>query len=92
MVAGTSYARTGVHAHAEDHVFYVIAGTLSVFLNDAWSHVAKGGYAVIPRGAPHNFENQGSVPAGFIAFNAPSGFETRMPDIAAALSAEDLRL
>src|SRR3974390_3926268 len=29
----------GVHAHPEDHVFYVIAGTLSLRVNDDWSHV-----------------------------------------------------
>ena len=28
-----------VHAHPEDHVFYVIAGTLSLRVNDDWSHV-----------------------------------------------------
>ena len=26
----------GVHAHPEDHVFYVIAGTLSLRVNDDW--------------------------------------------------------
>jgi mannose-6-phosphate isomerase-like protein (cupin superfamily) len=32
----------GVHAHPEDHVFYVVAGTLSLRLNDEWSPVTKG--------------------------------------------------
>ena len=82
----------GVHKHAEDHVFYVIAGTLSVFVNDEWSHLAQGAYVVIPGGTPHNFENQSSAPAGFMALTLPGGFEARMPDIASALSAEDLRL
>jgi quercetin dioxygenase-like cupin family protein len=36
-----------VHAHAEDHVFYVIAGTLSLRLNDDWSHATKGTYVVL---------------------------------------------
>lgn len=82
----------GVHAHDEDHVFYVLAGVLSVWLKDDWSHLAKGSYVVIPGGTPHNFENRGAERAGFIAFNSPGGFEARMPDIAAALGAEDLRL
>ncbi len=81
-----------VHAHSEDHVYYVIAGTLSVCVNDGWSQLAKGSYVIIPGGTPHAFENRGSVPAGFISFNSPGGFEARVPDIAAALSAEDLRM
>jgi mannose-6-phosphate isomerase-like protein (cupin superfamily) len=81
-----------VHAHPEDHVFYVIAGTLSVRVNDDWSHVTKGAYVVIPGGTPHAFENQGSVAAGFISFNSPGGFEARMADIAPALASADLRM
>jgi mannose-6-phosphate isomerase-like protein (cupin superfamily) len=82
----------GVHAHPDDHVFYVIAGTLSVRLDDDWRDAANGSYVVIPGGTPHTFENRGSVPTGFISFNSPGGFEARMADIAAALSSEDLVL
>ena len=82
----------GVHAHEEDHVFYVIDGTLSVWVNDHWLDLRKGAYVVIPGETPHNFENRGAERAGFIAFTAPGGFEERMPDIADALRAEDLGL
>jgi len=83
----------GSHSHSEDHVFYVIAGTLSLRVNqDDWLQMSPGTYVVIPGGTPHDFQNQGSVPAGFIAFNSPGGFEERMADIAPALAAEDLRL
>jgi quercetin dioxygenase-like cupin family protein len=82
----------GMHAHEEDHLFYVLAGTVSLCLDGAWTDAAQGTYAVIPGGAPHTFENRGDVLAGFMSFNAPGGFEARMPDIAEALSAEDLRL
>jgi len=81
-----------VHQHEEDHVFYVIAGTLSLHLDGDWSQAPRGTYAVIPGGTPHTFENRGPVRAGFISFNSPGGFEERVPDIAAALSAEDLSL
>jgi len=80
------------HAHDEDHVFYVIEGTLSVHIGDGWSHVAKGGYVLIPGGMPHAFENRGPVRSGFISFNVPGGFEERMPDIASALSSTDLTI
>jgi len=85
----------GVHKHSEDHVYYVLGGTLSVRVNDDWSHATKGTYVVIPGGTPHDFENQGSVASGFISFNSPGGFEERMTGttgIAAALAAADLRM
>ncbi len=78
------------HDHAEDHVFYVIEGVLSVFLDDDWSHAARGSYVVIPGGTPHAFENRGAVRAGFISINVPGGFEERMPAIEAALASTDL--
>ena len=86
-----------VHQHEEDHVFYVIDGTLSVWVSDhssgdRWLDLAKGGYVVIPGETPHSFENRGAVRAGLIAFTAPRGFEARMPDIRDALGGEGLRL
>src|ERR1700761_4315871 len=78
----------GVHAHDDDHVYYVIDGVVSVLLDGDWSEAGKGAYILIPGGAPHSFENRGTVAAGFISFNSPGGFEERMPDIAEALSAE----
>lgn len=82
----------GEHKHEDDHVYYVIAGTLSVLLDGTWSQAPQGSTIIIPGGKPHNFENQSAAPTSFITFNAPGGFEARMPDIAAALSAEDLTL
>jgi quercetin dioxygenase-like cupin family protein len=82
----------GVHSHSEDHVFYVVAGTLNICINDDWYDAMKGSYVLIPGGTPHTFENRGAATAGFISFNSPGGFEARMPDIASALGSEDLRL
>lgn len=82
----------GLHSHPEDHVYYVIAGTLSVRVNDEWSHATQGTYVVIPGGTPHTFENQGLARTGFISFNSPGGFEARMTGIASALAAEDLHM
>lgn len=80
------------HAHPEDHVYCVIAGTLDVRVNDFWSEAAQGTYVIIPGGTPHAFENRGLVRTGFISFNSPGGFEARMADIASHMAAEDLRL
>ena len=81
-----------VHFHDEDHVYYVLAGTLSVCLGDDWSNATQGTCIIIPGGTPHSFENRGSESTGFLSFNSPGGFEERMQDIAPAMAAEDLRM
>lgn len=81
-----------VHHHPEDHVYYVLGGTLSLCLDDEWSHVIKGTCVVIPGGTPHTFENRGKARAGFLSFNSPGGFEARMKDIEQDMAATDLRL
>jgi mannose-6-phosphate isomerase-like protein (cupin superfamily) len=82
----------GVHAHSDDHIFYVIEGAMSFFIDGRWSEVEKGGYVIIPGGTPHDFENRSTVRSGFISLNAPGGFEEKMPGIAAYLGAENLEL
>lgn len=82
----------GVHAHPEDHVFYVIQGTLSLFAGGDWTEAVKGAYAIIPGDTPHDFENRTAERVGFISMNVPGGFEAKAPGIAEALSATDLRL
>ena len=72
--------------------FYVIEGSLSLAFDGWWSVLDKGGYAVIPGGTPHDFANRGTMEVGFISLNTPAGFEAKMPGIAAAPAAEDLRL
>jgi len=80
------------HSHSEDHVYYVIDGTLSVCLDGEWSHLPKGTYAMIPGATQHTFENQGSAEAGFLSFTSPGGFEARMKGIEQDMAAADLRL
>jgi mannose-6-phosphate isomerase-like protein (cupin superfamily) len=80
----------GVHFHDDDHIFYVIEGSLSLMVGDQWSVLDQGGYALIPGGTPHDFQNRGAVRAGFISLNTPGGFEEDMPGIAAALGGMDL--
>jgi quercetin dioxygenase-like cupin family protein len=72
----------GIHSHPEDHVFYVIEGTVSLHIDGQWTHAQQGSYALIPGGTPHNFENHGAVRCGFISLNVPGGFELRVPEIA----------
>lgn len=71
----------GSHSHPEDHVFYVVEGTVSIAIDGEWSHAVRGSYALIPGGTPHYFENHGSVRCGFISLNVPGGFELKLPGI-----------
>jgi quercetin dioxygenase-like cupin family protein len=81
------------HHHPEDHVYYVITGTLSVCLDGTWSDAEQGTYIVIPGGVQHTFENRSNQAAvGFITFNTPGGFERKMASIAPHLAAQDLNL
>lgn len=90
MLAGNRTPGPSVHAHADDPVFYVIAGSLSLCIGDPWLEAAAGTYAAMPGGTPHSFEDRGAVTAGFISFNAPGGFEAKMADIARVLAGTDL--
>jgi mannose-6-phosphate isomerase-like protein (cupin superfamily) len=77
----------GPHAHPDDHVFYIIEGTIAVQIAGEWTQAAQRSYVVIPGGTLHDFENRGTTPAGFISINVPGGFEGKMPYIVAALTA-----
>lgn len=70
------------HQHPEDHVFYVIEGEMTLYLDGVWSPAPQGSYALIPGGTTHTFENRGAVRAGLISFNTPGGFEQQAQPIA----------
>lgn len=72
----------GAHAHAEDDVFYVLAGTMSFLVDGRWTDAPAGSFVLVPAGLTHDFENRGSVRAGVLNFSAPGGFEPHMPAIA----------
>ncbi len=69
------------HAHAEDHLFYVLEGEVSLQLEDRWHTAGAGTYVYIPGGTEHTFENRTDSRAGFISINHPGGFEKAMPGI-----------
>ncbi len=71
----------GEHSHANDHIFYVITGTLSLLIDGERTDAPRGSYAVLPGGVAHDFENRGAEECGFISINAPGGFEQTMPAI-----------
>jgi mannose-6-phosphate isomerase-like protein (cupin superfamily) len=71
----------GAHSHAEDDVFYVIEGTMSVFVADKWIEAPRGAFVLIPGGVVHDFENRSAARAGLLNFSHPGNFEQDMPSI-----------
>jgi mannose-6-phosphate isomerase-like protein (cupin superfamily) len=72
----------GAHSHAEDDLFYVIAGTMSVLVGEEWFEATPGAFVLVQGGVTHDFENRGSVRAGILNFSVPGPFEPDMPGIA----------
>lgn len=73
----------GTHRHAEDDLFYVLEGTMSIRVGDTWHAAPKGAFVLVPGGTPHDFENRGAVRAGVLNIAVPGGFEPEMPGISA---------
>jgi len=71
----------GPHVHAEDDIFYVIEGIMSILVADEWTHAAKGSFVLVPGGVIHDFENRGDARAGVLNLSVPGAFEQHMPDI-----------
>ncbi len=73
----------GAHSHTEDDVFYVIEGTMSIFVDDEWIDAPKGSFVIAPGGTLHDFENRTTRRAGMLNVSVPGNFEPAMPGIAA---------
>ncbi len=72
----------GAHSHDEDDIFFVLEGTMSFLVGDAWTHAAPGSFVLVPGGVSHDFENRGAVRAGVLNLSIPGEFEPHMPGIA----------
>ncbi len=72
----------GAHSHPDDDVFYVLEGTMTIFLGDHWVEAKKGAFVLAPGGMKHDFENRTSKRAGVLNVSVPGGFEPHMQGIA----------
>jgi len=63
----------GPHSHPEDDIFYVIEGTMSVLVGEAWTHATRGSFILVPGGVTHDFENRTDTRAG-VAQPVDTGF------------------
>ncbi len=67
--------------HNEDETFHVLEGALRIWCGDETFIAAAGATAVLPRGIPHRFLNEGPAPARAIVQCSPGGFEGFFLDI-----------
>jgi len=84
-----------LHIHRDaDELLYVLEGTVDFVCETERFRTGPGGFALIPRGAPHAFRNFEGTPAHMIVMLSPGGFEQflramngRPPSDAAAVGA-----
>ena len=74
-------AGPGPHSHDEDDLFFVLEGTMSFMVGDAWTDAPAGSFILIPGGVTHDFQNRGDARTGALNFSAPGDFEPHMPGI-----------
>lgn len=72
----------GAHSHPEDDVFYILEGTMTVFVGGQWIEAPKGSFVLAPGGEPHAFDNRSDAPAGMLNVSYPGPFEPAMDGIA----------
>jgi mannose-6-phosphate isomerase-like protein (cupin superfamily) len=72
----------GAHSHeANDEIFRIVEGTMSVLVGDKWIEAPEGSTLVIPAGVTHDFANRTDAPAALFNVFIPGGFEQNMPEI-----------
>jgi mannose-6-phosphate isomerase-like protein (cupin superfamily) len=72
----------GAHSHeANDEIFRVVEGTMSVLVGDRWIDAPAGSVIVIPAGVTHDFANRTKARAGVFNVFIPGGFEKNMAAI-----------
>jgi len=68
--------------HAEDEIFYVVDGEVTLFLPGRQIDCGPGDCVLAPRGVPHTYR-VGDLPARWLIMSSPAGFERFVSDVAA---------
>jgi mannose-6-phosphate isomerase-like protein (cupin superfamily) len=72
----------GAHSHeANDEIFRIVEGRMSVLVGDRWIDAPAGSTIVVPAGTTHDFANRTDARAGLFNVFIPGGFEKNMPEI-----------
>ena len=74
LAPGVLAAPPHTHQH-EDEISYILEGTITVQLGQQVMDAPPGTLVFKPRGEPHTFWNQGSVPVRLLEMITPAGFE-----------------
>lgn len=61
------------HAHEWPHINYIVSGKGTLFLNGEENELDAGGYAYVPAGEIHQFQNTGAEPFQFICIVPKEG-------------------
>ena len=61
--------------HADDEAFYILEGEMSGFCGDQTWRGGPGTFVFMPRGIPHTFQVDSSMPARVLQLGNGSGFE-----------------
>jgi quercetin dioxygenase-like cupin family protein len=89
-LAGPEGDMPPLHLHSrEDEGFYVLEGSLTVFVGGEEIALAPGDCAVAPRGEPHAYRVD-SDQARWLAITSPSGFERFVAAVAQPAAAATL--
>ena len=73
-----------VHERTVDS-FYVLEGTLHIWVEDREFDLPAGGYSLVPPGVEHTFANTSDEPVRFLNLNSPGWFEDYLRDLAEAV-------
>jgi len=72
----------GPHSHeANDEIFRIVEGTMSVLVGEHWVDAPAGSTIIIPAGVTHDFANRTNARASLFNVFIPGGFEANMPAI-----------
>lgn len=72
----------------ETEGFYVLAGTLTLQIEDKITQAPAGSFALIPPTVVHTFSNKTDRPVTFLSIMSPGGFEGFIKELAAMMQKE----
>jgi len=74
---------TPPHSHpAAEEGYFVLAGTLHLWVDGGWSELTQGDFAHVPPGAVHAYQNRGTAPVKFLAWTVGGAMDDFFADVA----------
>lgn len=65
-----------MHIHDnEEEAFYLVAGSIDLYVGDDVHKVEAGAFCLVPRGVRHSFVSTSPEPARMLVLVSPAGFE-----------------